>query len=112
MTLFSKYFRKPCLILFASVFLFSCKQNDRIKITENYLEAYVELGFEKLSEYLFETITIIDNGYRKTYSLAEFQTYYEWDSVFNPISIIQEISLNGDDVFVTVSTQSERFEFL
>lgn len=100
------------LILIAFLCFSSCQKNDFAKITQNYLNAYENLGFDKISPYLSDTITIIDGSYQKSYPLDDFQVYYEWDSVFNPQFDLLEISSTDNNVFLIVSSQSKRFEFL
>ena len=100
------------LTLIFFICFFACKETNYIDITWCYLDSYENEGFNKFSSYLSDTILIVDGDYHKSYSLADFQEYFEWDSVFNPQFDLLEISSVGNNVFLTISSQSKRFEFL
>jgi len=101
-------------ILFITALLsfVSCTQNDHKKIVENYFNDYAKTDFQNLSSVLSDSVVIIDGDYRKSYSLTEFSFFYQWDSVFNPKIELLEISSIENNVYVTISTYSKRFEFL
>lgn len=104
--------QKYILILTTIFSLVSCVQTNYVKITEDYFNDYEKKGFDNFSSILSDSIVIIDGDYEKLYSLAEFSIFYQWDSVFNPKIELLEISSIENNVFVTISTQSKRFEFL
>ncbi|TKG94316.1 hypothetical protein EYV94_13620 [Puteibacter caeruleilacunae] len=79
---------------------------------KNYLDTYAKVSYEKLSLHLADSIRIIDGEYSKSYSHAEFHDYYQWDSVFSPQFHIEKISSKENNVFITLSTKSDRFKFL
>lgn len=100
------------ILIILIIFFISCKQSNYIRTTKNYFDDYAKKKYEDIMPYLSDSISIVDGDYKKTYSLEEFQQYYQWDSVFNPKSNILEISSIENNVLLTISTHSKRFEFL
>ena len=100
------------LILVSFLSLCTCKNDNYTLLTKNYFNTYETKSFEELASFLSDTITIIDGDYQKSYSIKEFQIYFEWDSVFNPQFDITKISSSENNIFLTVSSRSNRFEYL
>jgi len=100
-------------ILFILGLLISCSQADNEQVFRNYIDAYYHHGFEDISEFLADTVTIADiDDYQKIYSKEEFRVFYQWDSVFKPDYKL--ISLTSTDSIVDViqTVSSERLVFL
>lgn len=92
----------------------SCKfrQGDHPMLYSKFTDAYYHQGFEQITGFLSDTITLKDGDYVKEYSKPEFRIYYQWDSVFQPHCQILDVKELENSMEVTVSVSSIRFEFL
>ena len=101
------------LIFLVIGFLVSCNAPDNKSLYKEYINSYVNKGFESISNILADTILIKDiENYEVRYSKQDFRTYYQWDSVFQPRYEIMKLTSTDSTVNVTQSVSSLRFEFL
>ena len=100
------------LIILFSLVLTSCSFHDNIELTEKYFKVYENGEYLEIEELLSDSLTIIDGDYSKTYTTSEFYEFFQWDSVFKPKIKISELREKNNDIYITVTTYSERLEFL
>ncbi len=90
----------------------SCSQSDNYSTYTKFIDGYYNKGFRSISEYLSDTITMKDGEYEKKYSKLDFQVYYQWDTVFQPVHELLKVHRCDSIVDVVVSISSKRFDFL
>lgn len=100
------------LALFLILIIAGCQRMTDREIVESYYNSYAEVSYNELSSLLADSIRIDDVGYTQTYSKAQFQDYYQWDSVFQPQIKMSEIYQDNGQIYYTLTISSIRFHFL
>ena len=100
--------------LLAIALLLRCTNSNQSKssLATEYYQAFDESDFKRISEVIADTIVVAEGEYVTRYSSDSFYTQFKWDSTFNTRYQITDLKEDGDNVFLTVSSSSIRYNFL
>ncbi len=82
------------LTILAGFFMVSCSQNPEKALIQKYFNAFNQSNFNDLKELLCDDFEVTEGNFTLCTSINEFQTVFQWDSIFNPtyeILNIQEL---------------------
>ncbi len=90
----------------------SSKDTSRIETVKNYYSGFNNGDYKLIETQLSDSLTITEGDYVMNFTPETFETHFKWDSVFVPQVKIINIEQQENDLLVTISASSKRFEFL
>ncbi|WP_405210687.1 hypothetical protein [Dokdonia sp. Asnod2-E02] len=90
----------------------SSKEASRIATVKNYYSGFNNGDYKLIETQLSDSLTITEGNYVMNFTPETFKTHFKWDSVFVPQVKIINIEQQENDLLVTISASSKRFEFL
>ncbi|WP_299149606.1 hypothetical protein [uncultured Dokdonia sp.] len=90
----------------------SSKEASHITTVKNYYSGFNNGDYKLVETQLLDSITITEGDYVMNFTPETFETHFKWDSVFVPRVKIINIEQQENDLLVTISASSKRFEFL
>lgn len=90
----------------------SSKEASRIATVKNYYNGFNNGDYELIKDQLSDSLTITEGDYVMNFTPESFETHFKWDSVFVPQVKVINIEQRENDLLVTISASSKRFEFL
>ena len=90
----------------------SSKETLRIATVKNYYSGFNNGDYKLIETQLSDSLTITEGDYVMNFTPETFETHFKWDSVFVPQVKIINIEQQENDLLVTISASSKRFEFL
>lgn len=90
----------------------SSKEASRISTVKNYYSGFNSGDYELIKDQFSDSLTITEGDYVMNFTPESFETHFKWDSVFMPQVKIINIEQQENDLLVTISSSSKRFEFL
>jgi len=103
------------VILCICVFSFSncSRKNQNVQLVENFYNQLNHSNYPELSEFIGDSVTMIEGDYTMNYSKNEYYKFFQWDSVFSPTYKLLEIrAIDTKTLEVKVSKTCTRIEFL
>ena len=83
-----------------------------MEVVSKYYNAKDSADYNAILSCIDDSLTIAEGDYVMTYTHEGFYEIFKWDSTFSTSYEIGEVVEEGDQVIVTVSSSSARFEFL
>lgn len=90
----------------------SSKETSHIATVKNYYSGFNNGDYKLIETQLSDSLTITEGDYVMNFTPETFETHFKWDSVFVPQVKIINIEQQENDLLVTISASSKRFEFL
>lgn len=90
----------------------SSKDTSRIETVKNYYSGFNNGDYKLIETQLSDSLTITEGDYVMNFTPETFETHFKWDSAFVPQVKIINIEQQENDLLVTISASSKRFEFL
>lgn len=90
----------------------SSKEASRVATVKNYYSGFNNGDYKLIETQLSDSLTITEGDYTMNFTPETFETHFKWDSVFVPQVKIINIEQQENDLLVTISVSSKRFEFL
>ncbi|MFC4691632.1 hypothetical protein ACFO5T_14450 [Dokdonia genika] len=90
----------------------SSKETSHIATAKNYYSGFNNGDYKLIETQLSDSLTITEGDYVMNFTPETFETHFKWDSVFVPQVKIINIEQQENDLLVTISASSKRFEFL
>ena len=90
----------------------SSKETSHIATVKNYYSGFNNGDYKLIETQLSDSLTITEGDYVMNFTPETFETHFKWDSVFVPRVKIINIEQQENDLLVTISASSKRFEFL
>lgn len=103
---------KNLLLPLFLVLLAACQTYDKKQLARDYYQALDESNFERIAQLQFDSIRVSEGPFTTTYSVEDYVTWLQWDSVFQPTYEILDAKLVNETVELTVSKVCKRIEFL
>ena len=105
-----KYF----ILLFLITLLTGCnnKKLTPNKLVTEYYDAFNSSDFNRVTDVIADSITIVDGEYIMPYSQQSFHEQFKWDSIFQPTYKIVELEDQNNQIIATVASSSKRYKFL
>lgn len=82
------------------------------QMIERFISALNEGNFNQISSFLSDSLRTEEAEFLLTDNLAEYYTWFQWDSVFNPHYEIVDIQDLGEYMQVTLSKECNRIRYL
>ncbi|MBQ4818749.1 hypothetical protein [Aquimarina sp. MMG016] len=99
-----------------SVFIFSfsscTRKNDNTQLVQGFYNALNHSNYIELSEFIGDSIVLIEGNYNMNFSKNDYYKFFQWDSVFSPKYEILEIREIDEKVEIKVSKTCTRIKFL
>ncbi len=90
----------------------SSKETSHIAMVKNYYSGFNNGDYKLIDTQLSDSLTITEGDYVMNFTPETFETHFKWDSVFVPQVKIINVEQQENDLLVTISASSKRFEFL
>lgn len=97
-------------VLIVTIFV-GCTKSSK-SIVEQFYTGYNTGNYQLISGLVGDTLTLTAGKYVMPYSRKDYYTFFQWDSTFHTTYEITELAEENQTVWVTISSSSERFEFL
>ncbi|HAA16322.1 MAG TPA: hypothetical protein DCE41_33315, partial [Cytophagales bacterium] len=107
--------RFSCLIVLCIVLTSNCspeKEASHTQVIEAYFNALNHADFGAVADQLADTVVFGEGEYLTTYSLAEYQIWWQWDSVFQPEYTLLDVKEVGETVEAKFAKQDVRIRYL
>lgn len=82
------------------------------ELVTEYYEAFNSSDFNRLTNVITGSITIVEGEYVMQYSQESFHEQFKWDSIFHPTYEIIELEDQKGELIATVASNSKRYKFL
>lgn len=90
----------------------SSKEASHIATVKNYYSGFNNGDYKLIETQLSDSLTITEGDYVMNFTPETFETHFKWDSVFVSQVKIIDIEQQENDLLITISASSKRFEFL
>lgn len=102
------------LLLFLFYFLTGCNEQklSHKDTVSKYYNAFDSGNYNEIKAIINDSVTIIAGDFITPYNHESFYEFFKWDSIFRPSYEIIELEEKNDLIFVTVTQDNIRNEFL
>lgn len=90
----------------------ACQSFQKEQLARDYYQALDESDFERIAQLQFDSIRVSEGPFTTTYSVEDYVTWLQWDSVFQPTYEVLDAQVVDDAVELTVSKVCQRIQFL
>lgn len=104
------------LISLLLLVLYSCKESkseiDRLAIAKEYYRILKNSKIKEVASLLKDSLVYKSGDYVQVFSMAQYQDWMAWDSVFKPSYTLLDIKESESGIHSTVSKRDLRLDFL
>jgi hypothetical protein len=94
------------------IMMVACKTSNKEQLARDYYQALDASDFKRIAQLQFDSIRVKEGPFTATYSVKDYVTWLQWDSVFQPTYKVLDAKLVDSAVELTISKVCKRIEFL